>query len=96
MEIFGFFMALLAIAVPVAAFVALSNSNKALREIETLKKEIKKLSAQKVSSPKTSTMQKLVESNNDTIKDTANEPPPETRDRRIRSFINFMDRIKII
>ena len=76
MEIFGFFMVLLAIAVPVAAFVALSNSNKALREIETLKKEIKKLSAQKVSSPKTSTLQKLVESNNGTIKDTAHEPPP--------------------
>ena len=53
MEIFGFFMALLAIAVPVAAFVALSNSNRAFYEkIDSIKKELKKIAAQKVSSPK--------------------------------------------
>ena len=41
MEIFGFFMVLLAIAVPVAAFVALSNSNKALREIDSKEKRLR-------------------------------------------------------
>ena len=76
MEIFGFFIVLLVIAVPAAAFVALSNSNKALREIDSIKKELKKIAAKKDSHPKKSTIQKLVESNNDTIKDTANEPPP--------------------
>ena len=45
MEIFGFFIVLLVIAVPAAAFVALSNSNKALREIDSIKKELKKIAA---------------------------------------------------
>ena len=92
MEIFGFFIVLLVIAVPAAAFVALSNSKKALREIDSIKKELKKIAAKKDSHPKKSTIQKLVESNNNTIKDTANEPPPiQPRDRRIRSFINWTE-----
>ena len=48
MEIFGFFIVLLVIAVPAAAFVALSNSNKALREIDSIKKELKKIAAKKI------------------------------------------------
>ncbi|MFL2452268.1 MAG: hypothetical protein ACJ0IB_09480, partial [Verrucomicrobiales bacterium] len=36
-------LVLLLIAVPIGAFLALSQSNKALREIETLKQELNKL-----------------------------------------------------
>ena len=43
MPILAFLLTLLVIAVPICAFIALSQSNKALREIETLKQELNKL-----------------------------------------------------
>ena len=43
MEILGFILVLLAISVPICAFLALSQSNKALREIEELKSKLDKL-----------------------------------------------------
>ena len=43
MPIIALLLTLLVIAVPICAFIALSQSNKALREIETLKQELNKL-----------------------------------------------------
>ena len=43
MPILALLLTLLVIAVPICAFIALSQSNKALREIETLKQELNKL-----------------------------------------------------
>ena len=50
MEILGFILALLAIAVPICAFLALSQSNKALREIEDLKSKLVKLHQTQINS----------------------------------------------
>ena len=43
MQIVALLLTLLVIAIPICAFLALSQSNKALREIETLKQELNKL-----------------------------------------------------
>ena len=51
MEILAFILALLVISVPICAFLALSQSNKALREIEALKEKLVKLHQTQINSP---------------------------------------------
>ena len=51
MEILAFILALLVISVPICAFLALSQSNKALREIEVLKEKLVKLHQTQINSP---------------------------------------------
>ncbi len=51
MEILAFILALLVISVPICAFIALSQSNKALREIEDLKSKLVKLHQTQINSP---------------------------------------------
>ena len=50
MEILAFILALLVISVPICAFLALSQSNKALREIEVLKEKLVKLHQNQIDS----------------------------------------------
>ena len=51
MEILAFILALLVISVPICAFLALSQSNKALREIEALKEKLVKFHQTQINSP---------------------------------------------
>ena len=51
MEILAFILFLLLISVPICAFLALSQSNKALREIEVLKEKLVKLHQTQINSP---------------------------------------------
>ena len=50
MEILAFILALLVISVPICAFLALSQSNKALREIEVIKEKLVKLHQTQINS----------------------------------------------
>ena len=58
MEILLFLLTLLVIAVPICAFLALSQSNKALREIEELRERLRKLSLN-YSSPKDNELKEI-------------------------------------
>ena len=84
MPILALLLTLLVIAVPICAFIALSQSNKALREIETLKQELNKLFREQSRSQPNDDLLNEIES----IKSKLNKLSLEQRKSQLRKTVD--------